>query len=296
MIKKTLYMGNAAYLKCKDKQMVVTLTDSGEVRTVPIEDIGVIVLDHHSITISQQLITLLLENNAAIITCNYTHHPTGLLLNLDGHSTQQERFEAQVRASEPLKKQLWQQTIKAKLRNQAQVLEICGREGAYLRNLANKVLSGDSSNLEAQGAAYYWKHLFDGDFFRRREGEPPNNLLNYAYAILRACVARSLVGSGLLPTLGIFHRNRYNSYCLADDVMEPFRPFADLLVWEIVDEGHDIDILDRPMKAMLLKLPATDILIHKEKSPLMVGLQKTTASLARCFEGSQKKIAYPELP
>lgn len=296
MIKKTLYMGNAAYLKCKDMQMVVTLTDSGEVRTVPIEDIGVIVLDHHSITISQQLITLLLENNAAIITCNYTHHPTGLLLNLDGHSTQQERFEAQVRASEPLKKQLWQQTIKAKLRNQAQVLEICGREGAYLRNLANKVLSGDSSNLEAQGAAYYWKHLFDGDFFRRREGEPPNNLLNYAYAILRACVARSLVGSGLLPTLGIFHRNRYNSYCLADDVMEPFRPFADLLVWEIVDEGHDIDILDRPMKAMLLKLPATDILIHKEKSPLMVGLQKTTASLARCFEGSQKKIAYPELP
>jgi CRISP-associated protein Cas1 len=289
-------MGNAAYLKCKNKQLVVTLTDSGEVRNVPLEDIGILVLDHHSITVSQQVLALLLENNAAVITCNYNHHPTGLLLNLDGHTTQQERFEAQVNATEPLKKQLWQQTVKAKLRNQAKVLAICDREDAYLRNLANKVLSGDSSNCEAQGAAYYWKHLFDGDFYRRREGEPPNNLLNYAYAILRACVARALVGSGLMPTLGIFHRNRYNSYCLADDIMEPFRPFADLMVWEIVDEGHDIDFLDKSLKAQLLKLPALDIIINGEKSPLMVGLQKTTASLVKCFEGKQKKIAYPELP
>jgi CRISP-associated protein Cas1 len=296
MIKRTLYFGNPAYLKTKNEQLVFESHEDGETKTLPIEDIGVLIIDHQQITITQALIAKLLENNVALITCDGRHHPTGLLLNLDGNTLQSRKFQAQVEATLPLKKQLWQQTVSAKIDNQACMLESVQVGAKNLRNWAQEVKSGDSENHEAVAAAYYWKNIFAiyTDFRRDPEGEPPNNLLNYGYAILRAVTARNLVASGLLPTLGIFHRNQYNAYCLADDIMEPYRPFVDKVVWNIVRMNGKFLDLGTDMKKQLLAIPAMDVIINGEKSPLMVAVQKTTASLAKCFEGKTRKIIYPE--
>ncbi|WP_114791840.1 type II CRISPR-associated endonuclease Cas1 [Niabella yanshanensis] len=298
MIKRTLYFGNPAYLKTQNEQLVVELPETSEQRTAAIEDIGLVVLDHQQITITQSVLAKLLENNTAVVTCNHTHHPTGLLLNLDGHTLQSQRFKYQVAATVPLQKQLWQQTVMAKITNQAHLLGQKQIANKTLFNLAAKVKSGDSDNCEAQAAAYYWKNLFPEflNFKRFREGEPPNNLLNYGYAILRAVMARSLVGSGLLPTLGIFHRNQYNAYCLADDIMEPYRPYVDKIVGDIVRMNGRFLEMTPSMKQQLLAIPAMDVMINGEKSPLMNAIQRTTASLAKCFEGSSRKLLYPVLP
>jgi CRISPR-associated protein Cas1 len=297
MIKRTLYFGNPSYLKTTNEQMVIEMQDTGETKTVPIEDIGIVILDHQQITITQSLLAKLLSNNTAVITCDNTHHPVGLQLCLDGHTLQSQKFKAQINASAPLKKQLWQQTVSAKIENQATLLKEERVENKYLLNLASMVKSGDSGNCEAKAALYYWKHIFPGflEFKRERYGLPPNNLLNYGYAILRALVARSLVASGLLPTLGIFHRNQYNAYCLADDIMEPYRPYADKVVCGIIrGNGRFLEITPS-MKKELLSIPAMDVMIDGQKSPLMNAVQRTTASLAKCFEGGSRKILYPVL-
>jgi len=297
MIKRTLYFGNPAYLKTKNEQLIVELTATDEVKTAAIEDIGVLILDHQQITITHAVIAKLLANNVALITCDERHHPTGMLLNLDGHTLQSQRFQYQLEASMPLKKQLWQQTVMAKIVNQANLLALYRIQNKTLVNLVSKVKSGDADNCEAQAAAYYWKNVFPlfPNFKRFREGDPPNNLLNYGYAVLRAVVARSLVGSGLLPTLGIFHRNQYNAYCLADDMMEPYRPYVDKTVYDIVrNNGHFLEITP-VMKQQLLGIPAMDVVIDEEKSPLMNAVQRTTASLAKCFEGKSRKLLFPEL-
>lgn len=298
MIKKTLHFGNPAYLSKRDKQLVIKLLDENTERTVPIEDIGVVILDNQQITISHGALMELTHNNAAVITCNETHHPTGLLMPLDGHSEQSERFRAQIDASVPLKKQLWQQTIEAKIYNQQAVLAGLGKPAENMLYWSKNVKSGDTENHEARAAAYYWSNIFPGemDFRRERGGLPPNNLLNYGYAILRAIVARALVGSGLLPTLGIFHRNKYNAYCLADDIMEPYRPYVDKVVLDIVQNSDELpEELTTELKRKLLVIPQLDVHLEGETSPLLVGMSRTTASLARCFEGQSRKIIYPEL-
>ena len=304
MIKRTLYFGNPAYLSTTQQQLEIKVLETGETKTVPIEDIGVLILDHWQITITQAVIARLLANNTALITCDNTHHPVGLLLNLDGHTLQSRIFQAQIEASEQLKKQLWQQTIIAKIQNQAANL---GQQSAtgnlfnapdkLLLNYAKEVKSGDSENLEATAAGYYWKRVFPPflNFSREREGFPPNNLLNYGYAILRAIVARSLVGSGILPTLGIHHRNQYNAYCLADDIMEPYRPYVDKVVCEIVGNNGQYLEMTPNMKKQLLAIPAMDVMIDEQTSPLMNAVQRTTASLAKCYEGKTRKILYPVL-
>jgi CRISPR-associated protein Cas1 len=297
MIKRTLYFGNPAYLSTKNEQLVVSLKDKEEEKQIPIEDIGVLILDHAQITITQPTLSKLLQNNTAVITCDETHHPIGLFLNLDGHTLQSQRFQAQIEASVPLKKQLWQQTVEAKILNQAKVLASEKQENKLMLNLAKNVKSGDADNCEAQAAVYYWKNIFPEflNFTRFREGEPPNNLLNYGYAVLRAVVARSLVGSGLLPTLGIFHRNQYNAYCLADDIMEPYRPYVDKVVCDIVRMNGKFLSMTTKMKEQLLGIPAMDVMLNDEKSPLMIAVQRTTASLAKCFEGKARRILYPEM-
>jgi CRISP-associated protein Cas1 len=296
VIKRTLYFGNPAYLKTQNEQLVFESPETGETKQVPVEDIGIIILDHQQITISQALIAKLLANNSALITCDNSHHPTGMLLNLDGNSLQSAKFTAQVEATQPLKKQLWQQTIAVKIINQAALLEWQRIPVKNMQNWAKEVKSGDSENHEATAAAYYWKNIFPDflEFRRERFGPPPNNLLNYGYAILRAIVARGLVASGLLPTLGIFHRNQYNAYCLADDIMEPYRPFVDRIVIEIVRMNGKFLELSPNMKKQLLAIPTMDVKIKGEKSPLMVAVQKTTASLVKCFEGKTRRIEYPE--
>lgn len=296
MIKRTLYFGSPAYLKTITEQMVIEMQETGETKTVPIEDIGLLILDHQQITITQALMAKLLAYNVALINCDMTHHPVGLLLNLDGNTLQSQKFQAQVEASVPLKKQLWQQTVTAKIQNQAVLLKQQDKEAHFLFNLSKSVSSGDSGNSEAKAAAYYWKKIFAEipEFRRDRYGFPPNNLLNYGYAILRAIVARSLVGSGLLPTLGIFHRNQYNAYCLADDIMEPYRPFVDSAVCRIMEQHEKWWELNTEKKKMLLSIPAMDVVIDSQKSPLLNAVQRTTASLARCFEGKARKISYAQ--
>lgn len=299
MIKRTLYFGNPAYLKTKNEQLVFDNGIADEHKTIPIEDIGVLILDHQQITITQALIAKLLENNVAFITCDSKHHPTGLMLNLDGNTLQSLKFKAQIDATVPLKKQLWQQTVSAKISNQACLLDVLRIPTKNMHHWAAEVKSGDADNHEAVAASYYWKNIFSGTavgnkFKRDREGDAPNNLLNYGYAILRAVVARSIVASGMMPTLGIFHKNQYNAYCLADDIMEPYRPFVDKVVWDIVRmHGYYLELTPN-MKQQLLSIPAMDVKINDEKSPLMVAVQKTTASLTKCFEGLQRKILYPE--
>ena len=311
MIKKTLYFGNPAYLSLKNAQLVIklpevekneTLPASFKVQTQvtkPIEDIGVVVLDNQRITITTGAIEALLENNCAIITCDHRSMPVGLMLPLSGNTTQSERFRDQINASLPLKKQLWQQTIQAKISNQASVLSSCrDAEVGCLRAWARDVRSGDPDNFEGRAAAYYWRNLFGmhiDNFTRDREGVPPNNALNYGYAILRAIVARALVSSGMLPTLGIHHHNRYNAYCLADDIMEPYRPYVDEYVYQLIQKhGLPPEELPKAWKAELLLIPTLDVVIGGKKSPLMVGVSQTTASLYKCFSGEMRKVAYPE--
>lgn len=295
MIKRTLYFGSPAYLKTNNEQMVIEMPESGEVKSASIEDIGVLILDHQQITVTQALMAKLLASNVALITCDNTHHPVGLMLNLDGHTLQSQKFQCQVDASVPLKKQLWQQTVEAKLVNQATVLKNERVDNKYILHLAQKVKSGDSENCEAQAASYYWKNVFPDflEFRRERYGPPPNNLLNYGYALVRAIVARSLVASGLLPTLGIFHRNQYNAYCLADDIMEPYRAFVDKVVCQIIRGNGRFLEMTPSMKKSLLSIPVMDVIIDGQKSPLMNAVQRTTASLAKCFEGKSRKILYP---
>lgn len=297
MIKRTLYFGNPAYLKTRNEQLVIEMQDSGETKSAPIEDIGLLILDHQQITLTQALLAKLLANNTAVITCDEKHHPTGMLFNLDGHTLQSQKFQAQVAASIPLKKQLWQQTVTCKIENQAALLALEREENKMLLTYAREVKSGDSENQEAKAAAYYWKRIFPDflEFSREPQGPPPNNLLNYGYAILRALVARSLTASGLLPTLGIHHRNQYNAYCLADDIMEPYRPFVDKVVCHIIRGNGKFLEMTPSMKKVLLEIPAMDVLIDGQKSPLMSAVQRTTASLAKCYEGKARKILYPTL-
>ncbi len=312
MIKRTLCFTNPAYLSLKDQQMVIRLPEVEKsdmpdilkkegVRTIPVEDIGVVVLDNRQITLTHGLLEALLENNCSVITCDSRSMPVGLMLPLCGNTVQSERFRYQLDASVPLKKQLWQQTVKAKIDNQAVVLSACaGAETGCMRRWSADVRSGDPDNLEGRAAAYYWKSLFAGvpglsSFTRDRQGIPPNNLLNYGYAILRAVIARSLVSSGLLPTFGIHHHNRYNAYCLADDIMEPYRPLVDSLVFGIVNEygGNTPEDITKELKMRLLGIPVTDVRINGKRSPLMLAATQTTASVYKCFTGEARRIVYP---
>lgn len=309
MIKRTLCFSNPAYLSLKNEQLVFKLPqieknddlpESFKVdatKTIPIEDIGVVVLDHKQITITQGLMEALLENHCAVITCDKSHLPVGLMLPLCGNTTQNERFRCQLDASLPLKKQLWQQTVQAKIGNQAVVLEKCrGTEVGNMQKWQKEVRSGDPDNLEGRAAAYYWKNMFPDveDFTREREGVSPNNLLNYGYAILRAVVARALVASGMLPTLGIHHHNRYNAYCLADDIMEPYRPYVDELVVNYTDENGCPEEITSDIKKVMLSIPVLDVRINGQRSPLMLAAGQSAASLYRCFSGESRKIIYPE--
>ena len=300
MIKKTLHFSNPAYLSLSHKQLVIKTLDGNNenVYTRPIEDIGVMIIESHQVTLTSALISNLLDNNVAIVTCDKYHLPQGMMLNLSGNTLQSERFTAQISASLPLKKQLWQQTVQAKIANQASSLRIStGTETGCMKKWVKTVKSGDSDNLEGRAAAYYWRNIFPPElkFVRDQWGDPPNHYLNYGYIVLRAIIARALTGSGLLPTLGIHHCNRYNAYCLADDIMEPYRPFVDLVVLEIIERyGYDAP-LDKEVKKLLLSIPVIDVIIDNKRSPLMVAASTTTASLAKCFLGLQRKILYPTM-
>lgn len=302
MIKRTLCFSNPAYLSMKNRQLVARIEQVGDqperTATVPIEDIGVVLLDCQQITITHGLLSALIDNNASVITCNDRHMPVGLLLPLEGHTVQSERFQDQLNASLPLRKQLWQQTVQQKILNQAALLrQLHHIETGNMQQWAAEVRSGDSTNLEGRAATFYWSQLLPSvaGFTRGRDGIYPNNLFNYAYAILRAVIARAMVCSGLLPTLGIHHHNRYNAYCLADDIMEPYRPYVDQLVVHTMQQFPDTPELTTDLKRSLLTVPTLEVHIGGQRSPLMVAASQTTASLARCFAGESRRLTYPEM-
>lgn len=293
MLKRTIYISNPAYLKLKDNQLQIIDPETKEVKgSAPIEDLGFLVLDHPQITLSHPVILLLQQQNVAIISCDESHLPLGLMLPISGHVTHSEFLKYQINCSEPLRKQLWKQTIEAKIFQQKEVLRKLNIEHSSLLKYLNEVKSGDSTNMEGIAAQYYWKHLFD-DFTRERKGDAPNNFLNFGYAVLRSMVARALVCSGLHPTIGIFHRNKYNAYCLADDIMEPYRPYVDQLVVEWMQKPEATHILDKQAKAYLLQLATKDVYINGLQRPLMTALSITTSSLCKCFMGESRVIHYP---
>ena len=295
MIKKSILIENKTSITAKNLQLVI----QSEIRvsTIPIEDIGFLVLDHQEIYLSLPAMNLLVENNTSVIICSKNHLPNGMFLNLNSHHIQQEVFKNQIEASIPLKKQLWQQTIVEKITNQGILLETISANKNSFDFLASKVLSGDTTNMEGVAAGQYWKTFFDTydiNFKRERFGDYPNNFLNYGYAILRAATARALSGSGLLNTLGIHHKSKYNAFALADDIMEPYRPLVDEKVFEIMQQ-YDEQELNTKIKAELLQVLTRTVYFKDEKSPLMVALQKTASSLQQCFMGNRKKIKYPKL-
>ena len=297
MIKRTILIENKSSISTKNLQLVI----KSEIResNIPIEDIGFLVLDHPEIYLSIPAMNLMIENNTAVIICSNNHLPNGMFLNLNSHHIQQEIFKNQIEASIPLKKQLWQQTIIEKIKNQGELLERLSANKNQFEYLATKVLSGDTSNMEGVAAQHYWKYFpfpnqVKEGIKRERFGDYPNNFLNYGYAILRAATARAISGSGLLNTLGIHHKSKYNAFALADDIMEPFRPIVDEKVYQIMQQ-YDEQELNTLLKSELLQILTRTVYFKDEKSPLMVGLQKTASSLQQCFTGQRKKIKYPKL-
>lgn len=298
MIKRSLYFGNPAYLSTRNEQLVVNFPEEGKAEVmVPIEDLGYIVLEHPQITITNGLLMKLVQNKTAVITCDKQHLPCSLLQPLVGHTEQTERIRYQLEASLPLKKNLWQQTVQSKIENQAAHLKGRDKNDLKLKRWASEVKSGDGENHEAYAAGHYFQNIYSDlvpEFGRNQKGIAPNNLLNFGYAILRAVVARALVSSGMLPSVGIFHRNKYNAFCLADDIMEPYRIYVDALVYEILETGANVEELTIAIKSQLLTIPALDVFIDDKWSPLMNAVSRTTNSLHDCFKGDSRKILYPQ--
>jgi CRISPR-associated protein Cas1 len=292
MLKRTILIENKASLTSQNLQLLVK-TEERET-TIPIEDIGFLVIDNAETYLSMNAMNLMVENNVAIIICGKNHLPNGMFLNLNSHHIQQEIFKKQLEASGPLKKQLWQQTVIEKINNQGTLLTKMTGEVNPLESYAGKVLSGDTTNMEGAAAAYYWKTFFAFNFKRERFGDYPNGFLNYGYAILRAATARALAGSGLLNTLGIHHKSKYNAFALADDIMEPFRPIVDEKVTEIMGQFEEQE-LTTAIKAELLKILTRTVYFGDEKSTVMIALNKAASSLQQCFYGEKKKIKYPKL-
>ena len=294
MLKRALFFSTPYCLSLRNGQMIIHTREAPDQRkSIPIEDIGFVVLEDQQTSITLPLLNALSDNNVAVILCGENRMPNAMLMNLDSNSTLGESYRAQIEASEPLKKGLWKQIAEAKIRNQAALLRKLKRDGDKLKPYYMNVKSADADNREGIAAKIYWIELFGDEFYRSREGSPPNNLLNYGYTILRAAVARAIMGSGLFPALGIFHRNRYNAFPLADDLMEPYRPFIDEIVYRLYTNGHIQ--LTREVKGELLRILFVDTRFDKIVRPLEVGLTFTTSSIAKCFASTQKKVSYPLL-
>lgn len=292
MIKQTLMFTSPVYLSLKDQQMVITFKDNKDTVTRPIEDIGFVVIENPQVSISIPLLNELADNNVSVVFCDKKQMPKTMLMTLEGNTTQQESYKYQIDASAPMKKNVWKQLVESKIRNQALLLNKVGKKGDVLKQYYMNVKSGDTDNREGAAAREYWGRLFDDGFKREREGLPPNNLLNYGYTILRAAVARALIGSGLYPAFGVFHRNRYNAFPLADDVMEPYRPFVDEIVYHLYYDGA-VSELDNQSKGKLLRVLFSDVEMGKVTRPLENALSLTTASLLKMFKGETDKLSLP---
>ncbi|MCK4983610.1 MAG: type II CRISPR-associated endonuclease Cas1 [Victivallaceae bacterium] len=296
MIKRTLCISSACHISVKNQQLLISPRDDRKSQSVPLEDVGFLILENHSITLTIKLIELLNKNNAAVIFCDSRHMPCSMLQTFDANSTHAETLRAQIECSAPLKKQLWRLTVKAKIDNQAKLLKKLNKpEHVSLAKLRENVKSGDPDNREGVAARIYWQALLGREFKRERFGDYPNDLANYGYAILRGAVARALTGSGLYPAIGIHHHNRYNAFALADDIMEPYRPFVDEVVYNYSSDNSEENELNIKGKKAVLAILTCDVHFGKARSPLLMGLSRTAASLVRSFIDKKVDLVYPEL-
>lgn len=296
MIKRIVEISSArTHLSIKYSQLIIK-EDGEQVASIACEDIGVLLVDHRGTTYTHSVFTELLRCGAAIVLSGENHHPSGMLLPIESNTLQNERFRQQIEAKEPIKKRLWKQIVRTKIKHQAKLVGKDSDVYKSLMALRNKVRSGDPENIEAQASRKFWlAYLQDVTFRRDINGLPPNNLLNYGYMVMRAAVARALCSAGLLPSLGIHHRNRYNAFCLADDLLEPFRGFVESKVRDICQrEGIPYE-LTQPIKAQILEVLYKPVTVAGFNGPLMVALHRTMASLQRCFAGEQKFIDLPKL-
>lgn len=294
MIKRTLEISSGATrLSVANGQLVIRRDDMPDAR-VPCEDIGVLIIDHPATSYTQAVMTELTHHGAVIVICGSNHHPTAIVMPVEGNSIQTERQRQQIAAPLPIAKRAWQNLVSAKIKQQAAVLAWATGEDAGLASMADRVRSGDPDNLEAQAAQRYWPRLMGADFRRLREGGGPNAMLNYGYAIIRASMARAICAAGLLPSLGVNHRNKYNAFCLADDLMEPYRPYVDWRVKEWMMSGQPMDDIGRPQKQALLGLLNETLLIGERKSPMLLAMHATAASLVNSFSDGKAKLALPQ--
>lgn len=302
MIKRTLEISREpAHLAVRHEQLLLK-RDGEIVGQAPCEDLGVVVVDHPQSTYSHHALVSLADAGAAVVLCGRDHLPSALVLPLADHTQVVWRLTDQINVSLPLKKRLWQQLVVAKVRGQARNLDPSLSAHKKLLAMAGEVRSGDPTNIEAHAAKVYWRHWLvssrpedDEPFRRDPNGAGLNAFLNYGYAILRAAIGRALVAAGLEPRLGLHHSGRSNAFCLADDLIEPFRPLVDERVREMHRQGHET--LNQPAKAELLNLLAEPMTLASTpdeiSGPLMVMLHRMTTSLARCYAGESKRLDIP---
>lgn len=292
MIKRIVEVGSPARLSLANQQLVIE-RQGQDTATVPVEDLGLLILDHQGIAHTQAVFSACWKRNVHVLLCDDKHLPGAVLLPLDSHNLQSRTMAQQIKISEPVRKRLWQAIIRAKINGQARTLQIAKGSAGPLLALAMKVRSGDPSNVEAQAARFYWQQLFGEDFRRGNDEEHLNGLLNYGYAIMRAACARALVGAGLHPSLGLHHHNQYNSFCLADDLVEPLRPLVDLAVYRLGHNGLS-DGLTKEYKQSLLEVLAQTCSIGALRLPLMEGLHHYAASLRQVMCGEARRFTIPE--
>ncbi len=292
MIKRIIEISKSAGLRLKHKQLIIRQEE--KVHSVPIEDIGILISDNPAITYSQQLLAECCANNIAVVLCDLKHLPAYLLLPLVGNSQQTKFLAEQIRTPQPTKKRLWQLIIKEKIHAQARVVADLTSDSPKLRKLATEVKSGDPQNIESHAARIYWEALFGSEFRRDRTEDGTNVLLNYGYTVMRAAVARALVGTGLHPSLGIHHHSQYNSFALADDLLEPLRPLVDIKVFQLVSEGKENE-LGKEQKQALLECLSWQVSMDKDKSPLMVALHEYAAGVRRTLSREIKQPLIPKI-
>ncbi len=293
MIKRIVEVSNPSYLHLKNKQLLIEQNHQ-VIAQVPIEDIGALILEHSAINITQPLIIECQKHNASIIFCDEKHLPYSTILPLaEGNKLHQKILKQQINITEPVRKNLWKQVIQHKITNQANTLKRFDKPFMYLQKLSNEVKSGDTTNRESLAAQYYWRALFGKDFVRDQNADGVNAILNYGYAIIRAMIARGIVASGLHPAIGLFHHNQYNGLCLADDLMEPLRPWVDNVAYQLHQENANISITQE-VKTPFLNLISENVKFKNKQMPLMVSINYLMADLKRNFAKESKTIVYPK--
>lgn len=316
MIKKTIEISQqAVHLAVQHRQLVIQPFDGDkqQARTIPCEDIGVVLIDHPAVTMTHRALTMLTDCGAAVVFCGPDHLPAGMMLPLSTHTQVVERMQIQINASQPARKNLWKMLVRAKVNRQADNLPEDSPAARTLRTLAGEVKSGDTTNVEGQAARIYWAAWLAGEdqprlqssvtagqmadlksFKRDQDGlDPANVLLNYGYTVLRAALGRAIVSAGLIPSLGIAHRHRANAFALADDLIEPFRPLVDACVRELLQAGQASQGLTPAVKAVLLSLLTHPVKYGQTQGPLMVALHRYLASFVQCLTDVKQRLMIP---